>query len=467
MTWHLNCEPYEVQTTALKLAEGKKGFGYFLEQGLGKTAVILNEITDLFMKDEIACAMGFMPKTLMHNWKDEAEKMGFKGQIFIWDELPPVSKLPDRDFILLMNFEATITSRGEDYLDEFYGRYSKNTYTFVDESSKIKNHKAKRTLQILSCCFRSGYTRVATGTPVTQSVADLWSQLRAIGAVSMRFYPFKHKFCVLGGYLGKQIIGAKNLDQLQAMMKPTTMVAKKKDWTDLPDKIYISRKVALDKCQISHYKKLEEQFLTVVNQEVVSVNMAISLLQKLQQVVSGFVHGEDGKVIPLFKSPTQIPKIQALIDVQEEVQGKSIIFCVHKYSIDIIMEALKDYNPAYIRGGMTSEERKEQRDKFNNDPACRVVVCQIQSGGIGLTLLGQPGDDRCSTTIFYENDFSLENRLQGEDRNHRHGQDTPVSYYDLFSTGVNLPIEGRAITALQRKEQLANAIQDPLIKRRA
>jgi len=467
--WHLNSTPYEVQTTAAEAAEGKTGFGFFLEQGLGKTAIILNEFIDLVSKDEIQCAVGFMPKSLLDNWKDEAEKMGFKPEIFVWDDVPPPEKLPkNKPFVVVVNYEASITDRGQNFLDGVYEIYGSSMYTFIDESSKIKNHKAKRTLSILSYCARSKYVRIATGTPVTQSVADLWAQLRAIRALpsSYRYYPFRHKFCVMGGYLGKQIVGAKNVDTLQALMKNTTMIAKKKDWTDLPDKTYINRKVQLTPAQAKHYVQIESEFITIVNREVISVNMAITAAQKMQQIVSGFMHGEDGKVVPLFKTPTQIPKIQALVDIVEQIQGKTIIFCIHKYTIDMLMGVLKDYKPAYIRGGMKPAERKEQRDRFNNDSECRVIICQIQSGGIGLTLLGQPGDDRCSSTIFYENDFSLENRLQAEDRNHRHGQDTPVTYYDMFSTGVNLPIEEKIIAALQRKEDLANTIQNPLLTKR-
>lgn len=76
-----------------------------------------------------------------------------------------------------------------------------------------------------------------------------------------------------------------------------------------------------------------------------------------------------------------------------------------------------------------------------------------------MTLLGTPGDDRCSVTHWLENTFSLEARLQGEDRNHRHGQDEMVTHHDYGGA----PIHKTCIEALQRKDNLANSVQNPLL----
>lgn len=472
MTWHLNQPPYEVQRVANEKAHLKPGFAYFLEQGLGKTAVILNEITDLVIRDEISCGVGYMPKSLLYNWRDEAEKMGFKPHIHVWRENPKNDNIRHlkslgRPFVVVINFEAVITDAGDAFLEEFYEEFGGQCYTFVDESSKIKNPQAKRTKKILRHCLRSKFVRMATGTPVTQSVADLWSQLRAIDAVRMRFFPFRNKFCVMGGYLGKQIIGPKNLPELQKIMDGKVMIAKKKDWTDLPEKLYVTRKVELTKEQVKHYREIEDDLVTRIDGKKISAPMTITALGKMQQIVSGFAYDKSGKPVHLFKNPEQIPKVQTVLDFMEDVTGKVIVFCVLSPSIDILLHLFekKGMNPAFIRGGMKDDERKEQRDKFNKDASCRVIVCQSQSGGIGLTLLGGEEDDACSTTVYYENDFSLETRLQTEDRNHRHGQHYPVTYLDVVSTGVNEPVEMRAIKALQNKESVANAVQDPLISR--
>lgn len=455
--WHLKGDPFPVQQKALDTANLKHGFAYWMEMGLGKTGVIFNEITDLYLKDEIKGSIVWCPNSLKRNWRDEAEKMGYKGDIYIW---PNEVKNIDitRLFTVMMNFEAIITKKGESFIEELIKSVDGKIYGAIDESSAIKNPRSKRTLALIYHSLRMEYTRVASGTPVSQSIADTWAQLKFIGATPLRFFPFRNRYCELGGYMGKQIVGAKNLFDFYEKHKNKVFIAKKKDWTDLPKKLPpIIRTPQMADHQRKIYQEMLEDFFVEIGDHEIEVNMAITQLQKLQQIVSGFIRDNDRKVVHLFDSPLKIPKVVSMMEAIEESYGKCIVFCVNKPSIDICLEALKDRNPAFIRGGMTDDDREEQKHKFNDDSTCRDIVVQIQSGGKGLTLLGQPGDDRCATTIFFESDFSLENRLQAEDRNHRHGQDTDVTYIDFASTSI----EHLIAKSLGGKESLANTITNP------
>jgi hypothetical protein len=81
-------------------------------------------------------------------------------------------------------------------------------------------------------------------------------------------------------------------------------------------------------------------------------------------------------------------------------------------------------------------------------------VVQSATGSEGLTLLGGPGDDRCASSIFYENSYALGTRIQAEGRNHRYGQDKPVTYFDLTCS----PIDRAIIKALQKKTDLIRSV---------
>jgi hypothetical protein len=144
------------------------------------------------------------------------------------------------------------------------------------------------------------------------------------------------------------------------------------------------------------------------------------------------------------------------LDVLEnEVAGKAIIVYTHRYTFGILKEALQEYNPAWITGGMTPEGVDEQKRRFNDDSNCRVILVQERAGKYGHTLLGQRGPNRCSTTIFFENSYSLDDRSQVEDRNHRRGQDAnSVNYIDLCGTSMDRNV----IRALQRKESIFKAV---------
>ena len=78
---------------------------------------------------------------------------------------------------------------------------------------------------------------------------------------------------------------------------------------------------------------------------------------------------------------------------------------------------------------------------------------------MGHTLLGQKGRDRCASTCFFENSFSLRDRLQMRDRNHRGSQDEPCSYYDLITS----PMDQAVVDALSGKKAQADMV-DAVIK---
>ena len=101
---------------------------------------------------------------------------------------------------------------------------------------------------------------------------------------------------------------------------------------------------------------------------------------------------------------------------------------------------------------MKPEEIAAQKDRFNNDPDCRILLGQCESTKYGHTLLGGDVDaDHCSTMIFFENSYSLDTRTQVEDRIHRRGQrGENVLYIDLAGT----ELDRRVVKALQQKQDL-------------
>lgn len=458
--WHLKGKPYAAQAEALKQGAGRPGYLYALEMGLGKTGIALNEMTDLSMKEEIAGGITIAPNSILQNWVDEAEIMGFKGNTYIWPDIKKIEY--DRLFNIMVNYEAIITPRGREFLDSVIKRYSGKIYLTAEESSKIKNHKAQRTKEAIYQAMRCKYTRCLSGLPAPENVGNLWSQLTFIKALNgMRFYPFRNIFCEMGGYMGREIVGPKNVDRLQGILDTCAFFAALDDWTDIPERIYTKRISGMSPEQKKAYDTMQEEFYAEVRGQEITVNMAVTQLQKLQQIVSGWINDETGRPVRFFDDPRKIPKMQSLMEGMEEVRGKAVVFCFHKESILDCVKALKHWNPVWIMGKQNEEamDQDAAKNKFNSDPKCRVTVNQIQTGGIGLTLLGQKGKDRCTTMFFYENVFGLEPRKQAEARNRRHGQDEKQVVVDFVST----PIEARAIHALQKKQDLSNVVRDPLL----
>jgi len=463
MTWLLNCEPYEVQTKALRMAAGKEGFAYFMEMGLGKTSVILAEWLSI---DGVFPLIVVCPHSLKNNWIEEAKLRGVEASMYVWPENPPIEEL---EYLHIINYEAFAVGGAKacEIIPEIIKLHRGNVMFVLDESIQIKNNKARRTKAILEIGMKANYRRILSGAPISQGPHDLWAQLVFIGAIhiTFNFYAFRNKFCRMGGYMNRKIIGARNEEQLQNIIEPNAFYAKKSEYTDLPEKTYVTRDVEMNKDQMKHYKEMQNNFQTLVDGDIeISVDMAISQLGKLQQISSGFLYYEEvnpitnafeRKSINITNMP---PKLKELLSFMEQTTNKVIVTVNYNTSVDNLLEGLKEYNPALLAGKSKMRtlelDLDEEKHRFNNDSKCRIAICQISAAKYGHTLLGGPGNDRCNYTFFYENSFSLDDRVQIEDRNHRWGQDMNVTYVDV----INSPVDKRVVKALQSKKDLAEAI---------
>jgi len=196
--------------------------------------------------------------------------------------------------------------------------------------------------------------------------------------------------------------------------------------------------------------------------ENVSVDAFITKYIKLAQIQSGFIIKEDGTVQELVP-PDQNPRFTLVREVIEETTGKVIVPYLHRYTYRLLSQALAEYSPAYIIGNMEPTEIQRQKDIFNNDPNCRVILVQTRAGKYGHTLLGgEDLTDKCSTMVFAENSYSLDDRSQIEDRMHRHGQTQSCLYIDVWGTRL----DHKVTMALQAKESIAQAVFQHFGKKR-
>jgi hypothetical protein len=261
----------------------------------------------------------------------------------------------------------------------------------------------------------------------------------------------------MGGWENKQVVGVKNAALLASIMAPAVFQALKADWLpDLPRKDFAIRYYEMSGEQAAQYKQMRDEFLLeLASEEVVTVNVAVSKYEKLSQIQCGFILNEEGMPRALVE-PASNPRLLALLETLETVEGKAIVIYRHRYSFEILSAALVAHFPAHIKGQMRPEETEEQKARFNNDPACRLLLGQCESTKYGHTLLGgEESENHCSTMIFFENSYSLDTRTQVEDRIHRRGQrGENVLYIDLAGTDL----DRRVVKALQKKEDLYEAV---------
>lgn len=391
------------------------------------------------------------PTSIKGVWKKEYDRYSaipFDMQVLeAGDKLKRTWAHPFR--ILVVGIEALSQGGASDVAAEFI-RLGK-TMIIMDESSRIKNHEAKRTETCCELADATVFRLALTGTNVTQGLHDLYSQMYfinpyAIGEAS--FYSFRNRYCVMGGFENNKVIGYKEVEGLLDKVRPHCDVIRKKDMTGLPEKSYQIRKVKATPAQVKACKELAKEMKTTLGDKEIKVANALEALLRFQQISGG--HMPDGTPLPTN------PKLAELVALLADFDGKAIIWARYVPEILAITEALNKEWPGSavaLYGEVAPPDRQPLVDKWSASDVQRFVVSNQSVGGMGLTMIA------ATLTVYYSNTFSLEERLQSEDRNHRMGQVNNVLYVDLVS---DLRVDRLVIGALENKKDLADYVNDNL-----
>lgn len=465
--WLLNADPpkdkpMRVQMEALAHSYPKEGWGHILDMGLGKTAVALNEFCMAAEDANFTRMLVVAPNNFKGDWKIEAEEFRFPYSFIVLDAnnrdavKRQLRKDTEKTLAMAVNFEALAYPATMEVIKLFCGAH--RTYLAIDESVKIKNPNSGffRNVSVLS--GMATMVRILSGKPVVQGPHDLWAQLRVLGALSgFNYFAFRNRYCLMGGFKGKEVIGYKNEEEIKNYLKNWMFTANARDYSDRPLPTYTLREVPLSDRQRELYNDMERDFMVDLgNNKFITAPMVITRYSKLQQITSGFVYDENSAPTWLVE-PGENHRVKAIIEMMdEEIQGKAIVGVHHSATLEMLMEGLAKYNPVFIRGlsHMTKEEQTENKRRFNKDHSCRIILGQLEATKYGHTLIGDQEEMPCFHTMFYENVFSLDTRAQFERRNDRTGQKYGNINTDFYSS----PMDLRVVKALQRKENVSSAI---------
>lgn len=451
-----------VQVAALDFARDKPGVGWFVEMGLGKSLIALTEFSWYCDQGTADRMIIVTPNSFKQGWLDEIEKHGFSFDVHVFQSSKReaaarfVNSAHNRPPVFVVNYEAARMPVVQKALSMWASRGK--TYFVIDESIQIKGYKTQQTKAVHRLATLCRWKRILTGRPQTQGPHDLWRQLRVIDLFAgCNFFNFRGLFCVMGGWQNRDVIATKNEELLAMTMRPAVFTAKKKDWLpELPRKDATIRDYQMSTAQLAQYTQMEQQFLLEIEQGVITVDVAIAKYAKLAQIQTGFIYDQTGYVHELVK-PSENPRLLLLRQIlEEEVEGKACVVFKHRAVLEVLIKALAQYDCAWIKGGMRPEEVEEQKQRFNSDPSCRIILLQCDAAKYGHTLLGGPGaDDLCRTMIFFENSYSADTRDQIENRIHRRGQTGEhVLYIDLSGSDL----DRRIVKALQRKDALYRSV---------
>jgi SNF2 family DNA or RNA helicase len=458
-------KPYAHQAKAWDMSKEKDEFGLFMEMGTGKTKVAIDSIAYLYDSGRINSVLIVAPKGVYMNWVTKEIPTHLPDHVRYvmasWHAAPKKAEQQALDHvmsqsddlrILVMNVEAFSTERGTKFASLFMdigGRVA----MVVDESTAIKNPAAARTKNVIKVGMKAKYKRILTGTPVTRSPLDLYSQCQFLNPHLLGFssyYTFRNRYAIMvdikaGNRSFKKIVGFKQLEELTKLLQRFSYRVKKADCLDLPDKVYQYRYVELSKEQKQIYKQLSDTAIASLQGKAITVDNVLTEILRLHQITCGHFKSDDGTVVDVPNN-----RLDELMDVLEEAGDKVIIWATYVQDIKKITEKLAEvYGPESVvtyYGATSTDDRSDAVKRFQDDPNTRFFIGNPSTGGYGLTLTA------ASTVVYYSNSYNLEYREQSEDRAHRIGQTKSVNYVDLCTQGT---IDEKIIKALRAKKNIA------------
>lgn len=390
------------------------------EQGLGKTKESI-DIAVARKKEINKCLIVCGVNSVKYNWEDEISKHSNETSTIIDGKTMDIrveqimSWYNGDEFFGIINIESL---RNEKIQDALYLGI-KNGYIgaiIVDEIHKAKNGSSQqgKALRFLKAPIRLGLS----GTPMNKA-EDLWNILTWLGVESRSYYSFKNTYCIMGGYGNHKVVGHKNLESLNAELNKIMLRRKKEEVLDLPPKTYSTEFVELTQRQQILYRDIKNGIISDMENILASVN-PLSCTLRLRQLTGG-LFTEDN------------PKLERIKDMlAEEIipnGNKAIIFSQWESITSIYLEALKEYNPIYITGKVSPEERQKEVYRFQNDDTCKLAIGTIGAMGTGITL------NKASYVFFVDKLWNSGENEQAEDRAHRIGTVGTVNIISLVAKG--------------------------------
>lgn len=459
------------QVDAKARAKGKNFFGFLMDMGTGKSKVVIDEFCELYEKGEITTVIIIAPNGVYRNWKSEELPKHINTDEIQYEVFEYTSKntskkyaqylsdmmsKPDILKIFTINIESCSTDRAFAYMTGILD--NEEVYLAIDESHKIKNHKAKCTKACNHYGTLAKYRRILTGTPLTNNPLDYYSQLNFLdpGCAGDSYFQFEYKYAIkkqikAGTRTFPKVVGYRNIEELQGLVSSLCYRITKEECINLPEKLYIEHQVELSNEQKRAYMEMHElkmmQLQSIEGENRIFASNALTATMKLHQIICGHVKDEQGNTHLL---PNKRGK--ELVELINNINGQVVLWHCYIGDLLVIEPALREAGISFVfHNGSVSREQRQEAINLFKDGNAKVFVATPATAGTGLTLTN------ANYQIYYSNSYKLGDRVQSEDRLHRIGQHNPVTIIDMVVPGS---IDSKVVKSLKAKRSIADDILD-------
>lgn len=356
------------------------------------------------------------------------------------EKLEDAKNIPDDVYFIITNVE---TLRNKEIAKALKQQCDNNNINMIafDEFHMVTTPDAQQSKGLLKLSAESMVAM--TGSPIMNSPLDIYMTLRWLGYDRHCFSDFKNQFCRFGA--NNEIVGVKNMDQIQNILKIMMLRRRKEDVLDLPEKLYKVEYVEMSAAQQRIYNEVVNNLRKEVDLIRQSKN-PLSNLIRLRQAT-----GHTSIVSSTVSESAKIDRLKQIVKELADNNQKCIVFSNWTKMTDILQEELSEYNPAIVTGH--TRERMEEINKFNNDPKCHCIIGTIPCLGTGVTLTA------ANTVIFLDEPFNSAKFEQACDRAHRIGQKSTVTIISLITKNT---IDEKIHQIVEEKRFISDAMVDNL-----
>ena len=416
------------------------------DMGLGKTIQILSVILDYVQnaKEKHRTSIVISPSSLTLNWQNEADKFAGELKTLVINGTLLERK---RKIAEIEKYDLVITSY--DLLKRDIELYKEKDYHFryiiADEAQYLKNSNTQNAKAIKKINAETRYA--LTGTPIENSLAELWSIFDYI----MPGYLFSYKkFKKLYEMPIVKENDKQALNKLKMLIEPFILRRTKTEvLTELPEKTVTVLNNEMEEEQrnlyISYLAQAREEVAEEINLNGIEKShiKILSVLTRLRQICchpSLFIKDYTNE-------SSKLNQCMEIVEDAVKANHKILLFSGYTSMFPIIEEKLQQLGISYFKltGATKVDERIDLVDEFNENPDIKVFLISLKAGGTGLNLTG------ADMVIHYDPWWNLSTENQATDRAYRIGQKNNVQVYKLITKNS---IEEKIYELQQKKAEL-------------
>lgn len=443
-----------------------------MPMGVGKTKALIDLVTAHYLERRINAVVVAAPLTTVGVWTGVGGQLDLHSPVktqrihadssFDWTRVRPKA-----DELLWITVGLESLSQGNTFKKLLPFIENNKVAIAVDESHWIKNASAIRTKKMIELRAKCVLAYVMTGTPATKNAIDLYAQYEFLDPNIIGvgdYYAFRNRYCIMGGFKKKEIVGYDNMDELMGLIEPYTYICEEPK--NLPQKQYTKRQPRMTDEQFEMYQKVKKAQIPGI-----SVVNVLNKVLRLSQIAGGFLYADPTRELdPISQKeklrpgdliwslpPDKNPKIIDMVEqISQEPDRQMVIWARYLYELEALKTVLsKELGPVGLLYGAT-ENRAELVADFQKGKY-KYIVANQQVGGISWTMTA------ATRGYYYSNTERLDDRLQSEKRIHRQGQKFNVLYTDWE---ILTPRGGRTTDTVKLESLAAKMDLDKFIKKK-